>query len=67
MTTNTERFPRRAERARQTRQRVVAAAIDCFVESGYPATTMADIADRAGVAVQTTYASFKTKRAILAA
>ena len=64
--TATERFPRRAERARQTRHQVVVAAIGCFVESGYPATTMADIAERAGVAVQTLYASFKTKRAILA-
>jgi TetR/AcrR family transcriptional regulator of autoinduction and epiphytic fitness len=67
MTASVERFPRRAERARTTRQRVLRAAIDCFVESGYPTTTMADIAERAGVAVQTLYASFKTKRAILAA
>jgi AcrR family transcriptional regulator len=62
-----ERFPLRAERARQTRRRIVAAAIDCFVEAGYPATTMSRIADRAGVAVQTLYASFRTKRAILVA
>jgi AcrR family transcriptional regulator len=46
---------------------VVAAAIDCFVDAGYPATTMAAIADRAGVAVQTVYAAFRTKRAVLAA
>jgi AcrR family transcriptional regulator len=46
---------------------VVLAAITRFVEDGYPATTMAGIADSAGVAVQTLYASFKTKRAILAA
>jgi AcrR family transcriptional regulator len=50
-----------------TRQRVLAAAIDCFVECGYPATTMTAIAERAGVAVQTLYSSFRTKRAILAA
>jgi AcrR family transcriptional regulator len=67
MTTDVERFPRRAERARHTRQRVLGAAIECFVERGYPATTMIGIAERAGVAVQTLYASFKTKRAILAA
>lgn len=67
MVTDVERFPRRAERARRTRQRVVTAAIDCFAESGYPAATMSRIADRAGVAVQTLYASFKTKRAILIA
>ena len=64
--TPADRFPRRAARARQTRQQVVIAASDCFVESGYPVTTMADIAARAGVAVQTLYASFKTKRALLA-
>jgi AcrR family transcriptional regulator len=46
---------------------VVLAAITGFVEDGYPATTMAGIADSAGLAVQTLYASFKTKRAILAA
>jgi AcrR family transcriptional regulator len=45
----------------------VAAAIECFTETGYPTTTMVDIAERAGVAVQTLYASFKTKRALLTA
>lgn len=64
---DSERFPRRAERARATRQRILRAAIERFVEAGYPATTMVDIAGSAGVAVQTLYASFKTKRAILAA
>jgi AcrR family transcriptional regulator len=67
MTAEVERFPRRAERARLTRQRIVQAAIGCFTEHGYPATTMVGIGERAGVAVQTVYASFKTKRAILAA
>jgi len=60
------RFPKRSERARQTRQRVVSAAIHCFVADGYPATTMVEIAKRGEVAVQTLYATFKTKRAILA-
>ena len=67
MTSEIERFPRRAERARRTRQQVVVAAIGSFIELGYPASTMSGIADHAGVAVQTLYASFKTKRAILAA
>lgn len=67
MNETAERFPRRAARARATRQRVVQAAIDSFVTNGYPGTTMSGIAESAGVAVQTLYASFKTKRAILAA
>jgi TetR/AcrR family transcriptional regulator of autoinduction and epiphytic fitness len=61
------RYPLRAARAAETRKRIVLAATASFVERGYPAATMAGIADDAGVAVQTLYASFKTKRAILAA
>jgi AcrR family transcriptional regulator len=60
-----EKYPRRAEQARHTRRRVIIAAIECFAEQGYPATAMTTIAERAGVAVQTLYAAFKTKRAIL--
>ena len=44
-----------AERARATRQRIVAAATKLFVRDGYLQTTMADIAREAGVAVQTLY------------
>jgi AcrR family transcriptional regulator len=44
---------------------VLAAAIECFIDAGYPATTIATIAARAGVAVQTVYAAFGTKRAVL--
>lgn len=65
--TDAERFPRRARQARHTRQRIVAAAIESFVTIGYPGTTIAGVAERADVAVQTVYASFGTKRALLAA
>lgn len=53
--------PSRAERARQTRRRMIDAARDLFVEQGYAATTMDQIASSAGVAVQTVYYTFKTK------
>src|SRR3954453_23593946 len=43
------------------------AAYALFCERGYRATTMQDIADRAGVAVKTTYFSFRTKDGLLQA
>ena len=55
----------RAERAAATRQRMLDAAYDLFCELGYRATTMAAIADRAQVAVQTVYFTFHTKDALL--
>jgi AcrR family transcriptional regulator len=57
----------RAERARATRQRIVAAAAPLFVRDGYVETTMAGIARAAGVAVQTLYLSFGSKAAVLEA
>lgn len=54
-------------RSRRTRRAIVVSANELFATRGYSATTMAAIAGHAGVAVQTVYASFMTKRAILAA
>lgn len=59
------RFPRRQERARATRLAVLDAARELFVADGYGATTIQAIADEAKVAVQTVYAVFGNKRAIL--
>jgi AcrR family transcriptional regulator len=59
-----ERLPRK-ERARQTRLRMTRAAYQLFTERGYTATTMADIAAAAGVAVQTLYFTFHTKAELL--
>lgn len=59
--------PRREERARRTRERIVAAATERFLESGYAATTMPRIAGVAGVAVQTVELAFGTKRDLLKA
>src|SRR6478735_10920326 len=56
--------PRRA-RARATQWRIVKAAFALFCERGYAGTTMAQIAEAAGVAVQTVYFSFHTKAAVL--
>ena len=61
-----ERIDGRHRRSRQTRRAIVAAATDLFAAGGYSSTTMAAIGEHAGVAVQTVYASFGTKRAILA-
>jgi TetR/AcrR family transcriptional regulator, regulator of autoinduction and epiphytic fitness len=57
---------RRARKALATRRRILDAAEALFVQNGYAATTIAVIAGQADVAVQTVYAVFGTKRAILA-
>ena len=56
---------RRAEKAQETRRRILQAASDLFVADGYGATNLQDVADRAGVAVQTIYFVFGNKRALL--
>ena len=56
---------KRAQRARKTRQRMRASARDLFLSQGYPVTTMAQIAERADVAVQTLYYTFQTKGKLL--
>jgi AcrR family transcriptional regulator len=57
----------RAARARDTRRRVIDAALRLFVEQGYLPTTMSAIAREAGVAVQTLYLAFGSKSSILSA
>jgi AcrR family transcriptional regulator len=51
---------RRAQ-ALATRRRILDAARRLFAERGYPGVTMRDVADAAGVAVQTVHAIFGTK------
>ena len=58
---------RRHQQAQATRRDIVAAARRLFAERGYAATSMADIAHAAGVAVQTIYASCGSKREIVLA
>ena len=43
----------RSEQAAQTRQRILDAAADCFSSRGYAGTSLADIANGAGVSVET--------------
>ncbi len=57
----------RKERAARTRRAIIAAATEEFRAGGYHGTTMAAIAKRAGVAVQTVYFVFHTKPALLTA
>jgi AcrR family transcriptional regulator len=57
----------RKERAARTRRAIVRAATEEFRASGYQGTTMAAIAERAGVAVQTVYFVFHTKPMLLTA
>ncbi|AHH17023.1 transcriptional regulator, TetR family [Nocardia nova SH22a] len=49
------------------RDRLVVAAVDLFTEQGYDATTVAQIADRAGVTKSTFFRHFPDKRELLAA
>ncbi len=57
----------RSRQAAETRRRIVEAAGRLFLEHGYAATSINAIAAEAGVAVQTVYASMRTKRDILEA
>ena len=56
---------KRAQKVRETRRRMLEAARELFIEHGYGATTLQDVADRAGVAVQTIYFVFGNKRSLL--
>lgn len=62
--TSDEPTPPRA-RSRATRLRITKAATSLFRDRGYTRTTMADIAQAAGVAVQTVYFVFHTKTEVL--
>jgi AcrR family transcriptional regulator len=57
----------RQRQAQATRDAIVAAARRLFAERGYVDTSVAEIAEEAGVAVQTVYKSMRTKAAILMA
>lgn len=49
------------------RERLVVAAVDLFTEQGYDATTVAEIAERAGVTKSTFFRHFPDKRELLVA
>src|SRR5580658_7492095 len=50
-----------------TRERMVLAAVDLFTEQGYDVTTVAQIAERAGVTKSTFFRHFADKRELLVA
>ena len=55
----------RREQAEETRAGVLAAARQLFEARGYDATTIAAVAELAGVSAETVYAHFGSKRALL--
>jgi AcrR family transcriptional regulator len=57
----------RREQARQTRTRVLDAAERLFADRGYASSTIETIASNAGVAIDTVYANFGSKRGLLSA
>jgi AcrR family transcriptional regulator len=60
-----KRISKRAQKAQETRRRILDAALELFVRDGYGATNLQDVAGKAGVAVQTIYFVFGNKRAML--
>ena len=67
MTADYTKADGRRQRSRVTRVRVIDAAAGLFLERGYVAATIEDVAERAGVAVQTVYYVFGTKPKLLSA
>jgi AcrR family transcriptional regulator len=57
----------REQQAAQTRRAVVQAALDLFVANGWAATGVREVAATAGVALETVYAHFSSKRGLLRA
>jgi AcrR family transcriptional regulator len=55
----------RAEQARRTQTRILEAARALFLERGFAATTIAAVAEQAGVAAETVYAVYRTKAGLL--
>ena len=57
--------PLRADQAEQTRRRILASAFRLFAERGYAGTTIAAVAEEAGVSPETIYLSLGGKRGLL--
>ncbi len=64
----TASMPKIAEETRAARRdQIIAAAVACFARAGYHATTMADVAARAGVSKGTPYLYLESKEALFLA
>jgi AcrR family transcriptional regulator len=57
--------PLRADQAERTRRRILESAFRLFAEDGYAGTTVAAVANEAGVAPETIYVSLGGKRGLL--
>src|SRR4051794_12256860 len=55
----------RERKKRETREALTHAALELFVERGYDETTLAEIAEAAGVSTRTIFAYFPSKEDIL--
>lgn len=62
---NSQTAELRARRIAGTEQRLISAATRLFIRDGYAATTLAAVAEAAGVAPRTVYSRFGTKAALL--
>ena len=67
VSTRTYELKRRAERQEETRRRIVAAAVDLHTTIGPARTSVAAIAERAGVTRPTVYAHFPDAHALFSA
>lgn len=56
------KFPLRAKRKAETRLKLIRTARELFLNNGYEETTLEEIADKAGLHVQTLYRHFATKQ-----
>ncbi len=65
MTTTPVKGTRRLRQAADTRREILEAAQQLFVARGYAATSVADVAAEAGVAIQTIYSSVGSKRPLV--
>lgn len=65
--TRAYRSPRRAAQAAATRHLILTASRELFTKQGYAATTVADIAERAEVALDTVYAAVGPKPVVMRA
>jgi AcrR family transcriptional regulator len=67
MASRTYRQTKRAEKAAETRDRILAAAREIFGDHGYNGATLEDVAERAAVSRKTVHERFGTKGALLRA
>ncbi|WP_300379202.1 TetR/AcrR family transcriptional regulator [Henriciella sp.] len=58
----TTKYPLRTKRKAETRKKIVGAAQEIFYRKGYDDTTLEEIAEAAGVHVQTLYRHFANKQ-----